>query len=276
MRITIVFAVLLLGLVPQALAQTTGPDTVRLKDSSYYVGKVLEMVPGEHVVIKTPNGNVHKVPLSEVKAIAIAPPKQHKRSDRVVAHETAKARRDTMRYLYRPKGFFYQIGLSTVYKGARIQVALGYKFKHWAQVGGAIGIDLDAGAISYSSTRFSEYRGSGSYLSMPMEMWLHGDMLRSQITPFYEVQIGAGANISTGDPKDKFHNVAVIGGLGLGVRFHSRGKPNFNLGLQMYFKGVDVHYTEYIYNTATQRSEFIDVNERVTMTYLGLRIAIGI
>jgi hypothetical protein len=68
----------------------------------------------------------------------------------------------------------------------------------------------------------------------------------------------------------------VIGGLGLGVRFHSRGKPNFNLGLQMYFKGVDVHYTEYIYNSATQRSEFIDVNERVTMTYLGLRIAMGI
>lgn len=257
-----------------AKGQNLPPDTVWLKDGSYYAGWVMELVPGAHVHVRMPNSNNHVVPLSDVARIRQHPELAYRYTPRDAMRQTEQARRDTMHYRYRPSGVFHIISFTTGYKQVRLQTVHGYKFNNWAQFGGTIGLSLDFEALYYSSVRFEKSRHS-TYVNMPVGIYLHGDLLKSQITPYYSLGIGGALNLSEGSAAEKIAALAFNSDIGFGVRFHSRGRPNFNIGIHADIKNAQMRFEWYGYNHATQRTEDHMVSERSTLLFLGLRIGVG-
>ena len=261
-----------------SFAQGNMEDVVYMKDGSIYRGQIQEIIPNQAVKIELLGGSVIALQMNDVTKIT----KEAKVQQNVGFERSNTAYKDTARkqFKYRDKGYFFQSQLLFENLQGGLRIINGYKFNRFGYLGIGVGVDFllkDNFVIHNSGNGYADLTG----VYLPLFLYHQGDILKKKITPFYTIEAGVavspggfpfvGQDIYGGGGSRK---VAGIGGLGFGVKFHTKRRVHFSLLANLNFKAVRYREENYYYDEFGNGYYYTN---RGTATVLipGLRFGIG-
>ncbi len=243
-------------IVPQSLqAQTEQLDVIYLKNGSIYKGKITEYNPGQNYVIRTTDGVMVRIYISNIDHITtgdtpateqIRRPEETSPTPSARSYDPSERRPSRRSFVYRDKGYFFQGHLMVGGFEAGLHFVNGYKFNRWAYLGLGVGFD----AVLFAIPGNVDYMG----FHFPVFLYYSGDILKRRITPFYAAEIGyafhSGKNgLPVFGNSNNAHDLGgIMGGFGLGVRFFTRGKAYINLSFNLDVKNPTNRYDQTRYS----------------------------
>jgi len=260
-----------------AFAQNLMEDVVYLKNGNIYRGLIIEQIPNVNLKIRTVGGNVFAVNISDVAKMTKEEPVDGILSTSVGKKPVVKKEKPKYEFTPRTKGYFFQSQLLLEAVQGGIRIINGYKFGRFGYLG--IGVGFDNVLASVTSSTFGQYGSGieGNYqgVYLPLYLFHQGDILNTQITPFYTVEAGYAMALVNG-PLGIFDNSyspyregGFMGGAGFGGSFNSkRRKANFSLLFNVNMKSV---------RYARQNLLFTDPANVISevLFFPGLRLGIG-
>lgn len=260
-------------------AQSNMEDVVYLKDGSIYRGQIQELVPNQSLKIELLGGSVIVLQMNDVTKIT----KEAKVPQNVGFERGSYGTyKDTTRrqFKYRDKGYFFQSQLLFENLQGGLRVINGYKFGRFGYLGVGVGVDFllkDNFVIHNSGNGYADLTG----VYMPLFLYHQGDILKKKVTPFYTVEAGVavspggfpfvGEDIYGGGDSRK---VAGIGGLGFGVKFHTKRRVHFSLLANLNFKAIRYREENYYYDEFGNGYYYTNKGT-ATVLIPGLRFGIG-
>ena len=170
------------SLAPASLhAQADGTDAIYLKDGTIYKGKIVEQTAGDNYVIRTKDGILVKVFVTNIDHVTIgaADAQPEKANDdkhydgtigaanrRVEPTPTYRGGRRS--FVYRDKGYFFQGHLLIGGLEIGLHVINGYKFHQFAYLGVGFGFD----AVVFAPVANVDYMGF-QFTCLPLLQWRH-------------------------------------------------------------------------------------------------------
>ena len=265
-----------------SFAQGNMEDVVYMKDGSIYRGQIQEIIPNQAVKIELLGGSVIALQMNDVTKITKeAKVQQQVGFDRQPdAYKAYKSDTTRKQFTFRKKGYFFQSQLLFENLQGGLRIINGYKFGRFGYLGIGVGVDFllkDNFVIHNSGNGYADLTG----VYLPLFLYHQGDILKKKITPFYTVEAGVavspggfpfvGEDIYGGGDSRK---VAGIGGLGFGVKFHTKRRVHFSLLANLNFKAVRYREENYYYDEFGNGYYYTN---RGTATVLipGLRFGIG-
>jgi hypothetical protein len=283
-QLSLLTLLLVIAGIFNAHAQAGMEDVVYLKNGNIYRGIIIEQVPNVSIKIQTLGGNVFSVQLTDVTKITkenkvddsnLYNPQYPKAyHDRPAYFKDSTGRRQ---YQFRKKGYFFQGQILFENLQGGVRIINGYKFGRFGYLGIGIGLDMVfASPISEKANNLGTDRNySGPYA--PIFLYYEGDILKKKITPFYALEAGyafAAGNGAPGFSDNNTQHGGAIGGIGFGVKFHTRRRVHFSLLANLNFKNVrydayTYYYDPYGYQYGQPQST------RATLIFPGIRFGIG-
>jgi len=252
-----------------AFSQGDREDVIYMKNGSIYRGTIIEQVPSVSYKIEIAGGSVIVAQAGEVTKIT-KEPKTSAATEYI--YKDVRVRRPLPDYQFRPKGYFFQgqVLLEALEFGFRI--VNGYKFGQFGYLGLGVGVD---GVIL-------DIHGSTDYAGAYFPIFVHygGDILKTQITPFYSVEAGyafhpapsplSPANIYGSGSDVVTASGGFMAGAGFGVRFKSRRKVHFDLSAH-----VDFKQSFATINTESTYGYGYEYSEHTILIIPGIRFGVG-
>lgn len=216
-------------------------DVVYLKDGSKIKGIIVEQIPGKSLKIETSLGNQLSFPISQVEKLTRELKDPNTKQIAQLDGPSAPKKQEPKPFFSRPKGYFGNIEL-LMSGSPGLRVINGYKFGRLGYLGLAIGIEANnMRAFDQLSNPFM-----GSIVDQKPFLTFNavyaGDILKRKITPFYQVELGYGMNLNGNEYVNYdgglpfYYNLkkslgGPMGGAVFGVKFNTRKRVNFKLGL---------------------------------------------
>lgn len=234
-------------------------DVVYLKNGSKIKGVIIEQVPNQSVKIKTADGSEFVYAINEVEKFT---------REEVSTSQNSKKRMgfcdinksDSLSFMNNYKvqenGYFFLAEgiLNSSGNGARI--TNGYRFGRFGNIGVAIGlesINVNNPGINFGMLPM-DYGRQDPVPVASLNLVYSGEMLKKRITPFYQIEAGYGFSVDRyGYNSEKFkpsprwgsddmyygysgrettlNYGGPMGGMALGIKFHTNRKVNFKLSL---------------------------------------------
>lgn len=262
-----------------SFAQGNMEDVVYLKDGSIYRGQIQELIPNQSLKIELLGGSVIVLQMNDVTKIT-----KEAKVQQYNTYQTSSAvsYKDTTRrqFKYRDKGYFFQSQLMFENLQGGLRIINGYKFNRFGYLGIGVGVDFlikDNFVIQNSGNGYADLTG----VYLPLFLYHQGDILKKKITPFYTVEAGVaispggfpfvGQDIYGGGGSRK---VAGIGGLGFGVKFHTKRRVHFSLLANMNFKAIRYNEENYYYDEFGNGYSYTN-RGMATVLIPGIRFGIG-
>jgi hypothetical protein len=256
----LILIIFLASLIPAYVqAQNDREDVIYLKNGTIYRGTMLQQEYGVSYKIEIAGGSVIVVKADDVlkvtKEAKAYPPDIRDSGGRYMY--TWDDRRDRYRkhkilppYGYKDKGGFFQIQFSGQYAGGGVRVMGGYKINQFAFIGAGLGFD----GVSTGANIHSLGGDPTPYSAVYFPFFIHysGDILKKDITPFYELDLGysfAANGPATNDDPSYYGGIVnttsggPMGSTGFGVRIYAGRKFVFtvcaDIGIQYARTEVD-------------------------------------
>ena len=269
-------------------AQSDQEDVIYTKNGSIYRGIIIEQVPNVSFKIEIAGGSVIFIQADDVIKITKEPKyssdSTHHSAPRVETQEEWQGRARSHRARpprgYKDKGGFFQIQFSGQYAGGGVRLMGGYKINQFAFIGAGLGFD----GVSTGVNIHSLVGDPSPYSALYFPFFIHysGDILKKDITPFYELDLGysiAANSYNTNDDPSYYGGVGnntsggPMGSAGFGVRIYAGRKFVFtvcaDLGLQ-YARTEVYNYPGGNYGPPTY------YYGHTTLLLPGLRIGLGL
>jgi hypothetical protein len=239
-----------------AFAQNNMEDVVYLKNGSIYRGLIVEQILGESIKIKIVGGSVISFPVADVYKITKEPtqaepvkkePRQEYEHGMGFGFHHFGSDSTRLPAYKKNKRFFGTIEFRPGLNNIGLRVVRGYKFNRMAQFGLGIGVDgvyfgkgISFGKGVYDNTNVN----NGLYI--PLYFQLSGELLKRKVTPYYYAEAGYAFH-----PANPFANKNLVskswggpvGALGLGIKFHSRGRSSFAVNINANYRS-DIYRTK--------------------------------
>jgi hypothetical protein len=162
--------------------------------------------------------------------------------------------RNNKAFQYRNKGYFFKLQLLAEMGQGGVRIINGYKFSQFGYLGIGVGADI----VGFAPVGHYDFGGKNSpYTGTYMPLFIHysGDFLKKRITPFYTIEGGYALRYN-GRTFGNFNNSnfrgqqgGMMGGVGIGVKFNSKRRLNFNISANADFQNVK-YYSGYNYSGA--------------------------
>lgn len=262
----------------QSFAQGNLEEVIYMKDGSIYRGTIIETIPGQSYKIQIAGGSVFTLRQDNVMKIT----KEERRfTDELPAPssrepQTYQDRMEKYRHRYhsdslriphykKKRSFFFLGEVRGGPGNGGIRVVNGFKAGRFGYFGIGVGIDgavfndeyLWGGMWSNNNSSIS----NGVYL--PLYLRYAGDILSTRVTPFYYVEAGFAAHPRGGfflfDDTESRSWGGPMGAIGIGCKFNTRRRINFNVNLNVNFRS---NYLEERYYTYDQWGNYIYVSNR--------------
>jgi hypothetical protein len=218
-------------------------DVVYLKNGSIIHGIIVEQVPGKSITIKTHDGNELVYQLVDVekfrKEAIINVNGSQANNSGAYQQKTQKTKAP---FVYRQKGYFGRTELTFGAPYIGLRVINGYKFGRFGYLGIGVGSDHINGDYGNSMPGLIANNSNSAFNAIPFFIHYEGDILKKRITPYYFLD--AGYAIVFNPNNNNYSNYvdnglgttsgergAMYSALGFGVKFNTRKKVNFMLGL---------------------------------------------
>ena len=193
MRNYLILIILLSALLPSfAFAQDAKEDVIYLKNGTVYHGTIIEQIPGVSFKIEILGGSVIVIKADEIEKVTkeTKTPEtgQHAYTKEELRNSRGRGRAVKGTLGYKDKGGFFEAQFTLMYIGTSIKVVGGYKINQYAMVGLGIGM----GGTYAGATTHGIYGDPSPYSGQYFPIFIHysGDILKKNITPFYELDAG--------------------------------------------------------------------------------------
>ncbi|MCW3125169.1 MAG: hypothetical protein JWO03_827 [Bacteroidetes bacterium] len=249
-------------------AQDDREDVVYLKNGNIYRGIIVEQVPGKTIKVETLGGNVFTVEISDIIKLTkekkvvqdsgdgqmrhpYGGPEMHHgemgpcnfRHDRFYRYQrfdSTGGKPMHKEFHYRKRGYFFEAQLLGEMGQGGVRIINGYKFGQFGYLGIGVGADL----VGFAPIGHYDFGGRNSpYTGTYMPLFLHysGDFLKRRITPFYSIDAGYAIRFNGGGRGNNnfvTNQRGAMGGVGVGVKFYSKHRINFNISANADFQNV--------------------------------------
>ena len=273
-------AIGLIALAPIALfAQSGMQDVIYLKDGSIYKGMIIEQVPNVSYKIESSNGNVFAVKLEEIEKIT----KEERASGyhHKGHHGHKHWKRDSIRYIPKQKGYFFEAQLLIENVQGGLRVVNGYKFNKYAYLGVGVGVDfLISNPFNQRINGLNKKALAGTYPSLYLYFQSDGPS-KGRFTPFIAAEGGYTVAFKSWNEEaiDDFGNNISGGpmaGLGLGFKIQSRRKRvHMSVLFNVNYKQLNYQRNEFVLNSAGVATGFVTLKEKGHLVIPGVRLGIG-
>lgn len=268
-----ILTALLLLFGAASFAQGNLEEVIYLKDGSVYRGVILETIPGESYKIQIAGGSIFTVKQADIAKIT----KEERRYDDRPApmdrnpwmeryHSRNQSDSGRVPHYKKKRTHFFLGEIRGGPGNGSLRVVNGVKLGRFGFIG--IGVGIDGATFSEDYLWGSVLSdNSGSYISdglyLPLYLRYSGDILRTRITPFYYVEAGYAAHPRAGfmfwDDNDTRSWGGPMGAVGIGCKFNTRRRINFNVNLNVNFRS---NYFRERFYTYDQFGNYVLVNNR--------------
>lgn len=249
-------------------AQTDMIDVVTLKSGEVYKGYILEQVPNENLRMRTLDGEILQVQMSDVEII---------KKENMSTADQKKVKSKTAF----EKTYFVQIE-PEIFGPLAFHFAGGYRFHRFGYLGIGTGFDNYLGDI---------FSGTGFWGTVfPFYVRYGGDVLNSKVTPRYDLSVGYAYNpeksplLTYNEDENDYYQIEHISGFysELDVGFRINGGRKFNFGVALSIKyhtaRVDEIIKTPIYDTNTNTTIIREdvVSSKLDLPRFGLKFKLGL
>lgn len=255
LSLTLAFIAIFCTMAMSLSAQTLSDyiDVVYLKNGSVIKGIIIEQVPGKSLKIETSDGSQYVYQITEVEKFTreLKPVSSSANSNNTNATKPV-VKKEPKPFFNKTKGYWG--GVEFLIAGSPgLRIVNGYKFGQFGYLGLAVGLEANRIVNNYYSyTMLPYYRGNREVAPfLTFNIVYAGDILKRRITPYYQVELGYGINLNrysdqyyTGyDLQGNYYEYIYqekniggpTGGAVFGVRFKTKKRVNFQLGLNARF-----------------------------------------
>ncbi|MCB0688793.1 MAG: hypothetical protein KDC53_19785 [Saprospiraceae bacterium] len=174
-------SLILFGILNTAFSQKSEDNNLHLLlyKGMTLEGKMIELVPGEYVVILTTDGHEIKVPDRKIKRYYYSQDDQDLRTEMTPGHGA---------YHFKESGFYQYSTLGVIMNtvsnaeggtvGFEMSISAGHQWSRWVGAGLGAGVDF--------------YRSGASEMSFPLFAEVRGYFFSRPSTPYYLVRSGYG------------------------------------------------------------------------------------
>lgn len=255
-----ILTALLLLFGASSFAQGNLEEVIYLKDGSVYRGVIMETIPGESYKIQIAGGSIFTVKQTDILKIT----KEERRMDDRPApwdrptwmeryHSRSHSDSDRVPHYRKKRTHFFLGELRAGPGNASIRIVNGMKMGRFGFLG--IGVGIDGAMFTDETFPGGGFLNNNSSVSdgiyLPLYLRYSGDILRTRITPFYYVEAGYAAHPRGGfmffDDNDTRSWGGPMGAVGIGAKFNTRRRVNFNVNLNVNFRSN--YFRERYYTT---------------------------
>lgn len=173
--------------------------------------------------------------------------------------------------------YFFSAELRAGPQNFGLRVINGYKFGRFAYLGVGTGFEvIEFGkAVPEKQGAANPNFSGGIYL--PLYLRYEGDILKTQITPFYYTEFGYNCKLTIEGPPEDKQNTVQRGGpilaLGFGGKFNTKRRANFTLSANMTYRS---NFYTATYATADANGRFAPYTQQGSQHKVFAMFALGI